>query len=175
MGNGSGALALSTSTPPSAAATTSTSPVARLALSAPSLRRVTSPVDLEAVLRAQVVGDLLVAHDHLHDAAGVAQVEERDPAVIAPPRHPPGQGDGLADVLGTQGAGVVGADHGWSSFSCWIRWLDRSSRGTAVCSPVSIDLTCATPASRSRSPITIANAAPDRSAPFIAPLRPRPP
>ncbi len=57
------------------------------------------------------MGHGLVAHDHLHDAAGLAQVEEGDPAVIAPPRHPPGEGDGLADVLGAEGAGVMGADH----------------------------------------------------------------
>ena len=43
MGNGSGAAALRTS---SSAATTSTSPVARLGFSLPGLRAVTSPVTL---------------------------------------------------------------------------------------------------------------------------------
>ena len=60
----------------------------------------------------RLVGDRLVADDDLDDAAGVAQVEEGDPAVVAAAGHPPGEGDGLADVLGAQGAGVVGADHG---------------------------------------------------------------
>ena len=68
--------------------------------------------DLEAVLGAQLVGDRLVADHDLDDAAGLAQVDERDPAVVAPAGHPPGEGDGLADVLGAQGAGVMGADHG---------------------------------------------------------------
>ena len=61
------------------------------------------------------MGDLLVADDDLHHPAGLAEVQERDPAVIAAPRHPPGERDGLADVLGAQGAGVMGADHWFSS------------------------------------------------------------
>ena len=32
-------------------------------------------------------------------------------AVIASAAYPAGEGHGLADVLGTQGAGVMGADH----------------------------------------------------------------
>ena len=51
----------------------------------------------------------------------LAQVEERDTSVIAPTRHPPGEGDGLADVLGAQGAGVMGADHWFSSILCLLR------------------------------------------------------
>ena len=70
--------------------------------------------DLQAVLAAQAVRDGLVADDDLHDAARLAEVEEGDAAVIAPPGHPPGEGDGLADVLGAQGAGVMRADHGGS-------------------------------------------------------------
>ena len=65
----------------------------------------------DAVLAAQRVRGILVTHDHLHDAAGVTQIEEHHPAVVAPGGHPPGEGHGLADVVGTQGAGVVGADH----------------------------------------------------------------
>ena len=57
------------------------------------------------------MGDLLVAHDHLDDAGGLAQVEEGHPTVIATVGHPPGEGDGLADVLGAEGPGVMGADH----------------------------------------------------------------
>ena len=72
---------------------------------------------LHAVLAAQVVGgprEHLVARDDLDDAAGVAQVDEGHAPVVTPLRHPPGEGDGLAGVGGTQGAGLVGAEHGWS-------------------------------------------------------------
>jgi len=31
--------------------------------------------------------------------------------VIAAAGHPPGEGDGLADVLDAEGSGVMGADH----------------------------------------------------------------
>ena len=67
--------------------------------------------DPQAVLAAQRMGDLRVTHDHLHHALRVAQVDERHAAVVAAARHPAGQGDGPADVLGAQGAGVVRADH----------------------------------------------------------------
>ena len=74
---------------------------------------------LDDVLVAQVVrltlGEDLVAHHHLGDPGGVPQVEERHTAVIAPTGHPPGQRDGLAGVVGTQGAGLVSAKHGMSS------------------------------------------------------------
>ena len=53
----------------------------------------------------------LVADHDLDDAAGLAQVDEGDAAVVAAAGHPAGQGHGLARVLGTQRAGVVGADH----------------------------------------------------------------
>ena len=87
------------------------SPDGRLGLALPSGRRPTAPVTLmQYSLRRECATDL-VADDDLDDAAGLAQVEERNPAVIAPPGHPAGEGDGLADVLGAQGAGVVGADH----------------------------------------------------------------
>jgi hypothetical protein len=70
--------------------------------------------DLEAVLRAQLVGHRLVADHHLDDAGRLAQVDEGDAAVVAPARHPAGEGDGLTDVLGPEAACVVAADH----FSC---------------------------------------------------------
>ncbi len=87
------------------------SPVGRLGFALPSWRAVDLAGDLEAVLAAQAVGDLLVADHDLDDAAGLAQVDEGDAAVVAAAGHPPGEGDGLADVLGAQGAGVMGADH----------------------------------------------------------------
>ena len=84
--------------------------------------------DLDAVLVAQVVGaalgEHLVAGHDLDDTAGVAQVEERHPAVIAPPGHPARERDGLAGVVGTQGAGLVGAEHG--------RSFDRGGSGAPI-------------------------------------------
>ena len=44
--------------------------------------------DAQAVLRAQRVGHGLVVDDHLDDAAGVAQVDERHAAVVAALGHP---------------------------------------------------------------------------------------
>ena len=110
--------------------------------------------DLEAVLAAQAVRDRLVADDHLHHAAGLAEVQERDSTVIAPPRHPPGERDGLADVLGAQGAGVMGADHWFSSMSLVVvravlLMVGRTSAAGGVqvdgsastCSPLRMSLT----------------------------------
>ena len=86
--------------------------------------------DLDAVLAAQAVRHGLVADDDLDQAAGLAQVEEGHAPVIAASGHPPGEGDGLADVLGAQGAGVMGADH-WCC-SSWLR-VDRGRGGRARC------------------------------------------
>ena len=77
--------------------------------------------DLDAELVAQVVdpgrGEVLIANHHLADPGGVTQVDEGDPAMVAALGHPAGEGDGLPDVLDTEGAGTVGAQHG-SSFLC---------------------------------------------------------
>ena len=113
IGNGSGADGAEHLDARSA--TTSISPVGEVGVLVAGLAGHDLAGDLEAELAAQAVRDLLVADDDLHDAAGLAQVEERDPAVVAAPRHPSGEGDGLADVLGAQGAGVMGADHWFSS------------------------------------------------------------
>ena len=101
--------------------------------------------DLDAVLAAQAVGHGLVAHHHLHDAAGLAEIEERHSAVVAALGHPPGEGDGLADVLGAEGAGVMGANHCCSLIETCGR---RSSSGgvqvagsAAACSPDRMSLT----------------------------------
>jgi hypothetical protein len=58
-----------------------------------------------------VVEVRLVAHHDLGDPGGVAQVQEGHPSVVAAPADPAGQRDGLSDVLGAQGAEVVGAQH----------------------------------------------------------------
>src|SRR5690606_38378967 len=71
--------------------------------------------DLDAVLVAQVAHRLAVADHDLDGAAGVAQVEEGDPAVIASAGDPAGERHGLADVLRAEAAGVMGADHESSS------------------------------------------------------------
>ena len=67
--------------------------------------------DLEAVLGAQLVRDVLADHD-LDDATGLTQVDERDTSVIASAGHPAGQRHLLANAVGGQGAGVMRADHG---------------------------------------------------------------
>src|SRR5450759_4822531 len=56
--------------------------------------------DLHHVRVAHAVGDGLGPDDHLSDARGVPQVDERHAAVIAPTRDPAGQGDGLAGLPG---------------------------------------------------------------------------
>ncbi|MNW64009.1 hypothetical protein D3C74_422530 [compost metagenome] len=58
--------------------------------------------------------DRLVTDDDLGDARGVTQVDEGHPTVIAATIDPTGEGDGLTDLLGPQGAGCVGAKHGES-------------------------------------------------------------
>ena len=71
--------------------------------------------DLHAELRPQPVrplGHLTLAEHHLRGAGRVAQVDEDHAAVIATPRHPPGEGHGLSGVLGTEGACEVAAHHG---------------------------------------------------------------
>ena len=83
--------------------------------------------DGQDVLGPQVVGDLL-ADDDLGDARGVAQVDEGDAAVVPAPVHPAGQGDGPADVRGSQGPGVTGSQHGDS-----FRWGHCS--GARRCAP----------------------------------------
>ncbi len=67
--------------------------------------------DLDAVLVAQRVRVLLAEH-HLDHAGAVPQVDEDDPAVVAPAGHPPGQRHRAAGVRRAQAAGVMGTDHG---------------------------------------------------------------
>ena len=113
--NGSGALSLSTV---SDVALTSMSPVAMSALALPSGRTSTTPVDGDAELGAQPVRLLEhvgVAEHHLRHAGGVAQVDEDDAAVVAPPRHPSGQRHRLTGVGGPQRTGGMTAQHENSS------------------------------------------------------------
>ena len=57
------------------------------------------------------LGRALAAGDHLHDAGGVAEVEEDQSAVVAPAVHPPGECDLLALVFGPQFAATVSLQH----------------------------------------------------------------
>src|SRR5206468_12374659 len=112
-----------------------------------------------------------VAQHDLDDATAVAQVDERDAAVVAPGRHPAGEHDLAALVVAAQRSRAVGPDH----VNLFSMCSTTSSTATGSCSPVRKSLTCTTPASRSRSPATTASVAPERSAAFIAPFRPRSP
>lgn len=89
--------------------------------------------DLEHELGAQRVRDRLVTDDDLGDARGVAQVDEGHSTVIAATIDPPGEGDGLTDLLGPQGAGCVGAEHGVSpSGTCrGAQWRPGMGVGSA--------------------------------------------
>ena len=53
----------------------------------------------------------LVPEHDLDDPAGVAQVDEGDPAVVPAAGHPARQGHRLAVLLGAQRARLVGSDH----------------------------------------------------------------
>ena len=77
----------------------------------------TTGTDAQRALRQASPAEKPAKQKALDDATRLAQVDERHAAVIAPVGHPPGEGDGLADVLGTEGAGVMGADHccSWDS------------------------------------------------------------
>ena len=64
---------------------------------------------LQHELGAQRVGDGLVTDDHLGHAARITQIDEGDASVVTTTVDPPGEGDGLADVLGPQRSGSVSA------------------------------------------------------------------
>ena len=68
--------------------------------------------DLHAELVAQRVRIFLAEH-HLDNTGTVAQVDEDDPAVVAPAGHPAGERHRRAGVRGAQASGIVGTDHGW--------------------------------------------------------------
>ena len=146
-GTAAAAAALSTST---SVATTSTSPVGRSGFWLPSGRRLDLAGDLQAVLAAQVVGDLLVADDDLDDAAGLAQVDERHSAVVATARHPAGEGHLGVDVLGRR------LPASWVRITVLLLFVALGRRGrrsstggvqvagsAATCSPLRMSLTSA--------------------------------
>ena len=57
------------------------------------------PLGAEPLRDVKRVRRLLRVEDDLHEAGAVAQVDENEPAVVAPPVHPPGQRDGLSCVF----------------------------------------------------------------------------
>jgi len=52
-----------------------------------------------------------VADDDLGDPGAVPEIDEGDATVVASLGDPTREGDGLTNVAGTQGAGLVGAEH----------------------------------------------------------------
>ena len=121
--NGSGAASLRTST---MSATTSTSPVG-LGFSFPAGRRRTGP-STRTQYSVQPGGDRLLVHDDLDDARTVAQIEEGDPAVVAPPCHPAREHDGAVGVFGAQVAGRLVTQHEHWSFGGWRSRPDPTDR-----------------------------------------------
>src|SRR5207244_13148283 len=59
----------------------------------------------------------LTAPHHLHDAAGVPEVDEDNAAVVPAPRHPAGQHHVLTGVRSAQRPRLMGADHRALPFS----------------------------------------------------------
>ncbi len=55
---------------------------------------------LDAVLRTEVVGQLVLADHDLDDAGGIPQVQEDNTAVVAAAGHPARQDDILLSVVG---------------------------------------------------------------------------
>ncbi len=99
------------------------------ALAAPLHR----PAHLQHVLAARLAGDgvgsgLLRVEDHLHDAAGVSQVDEDEAAVVAAAVHPAGQCHVLALVFGAQVAAVVSLQHVPSCASRRVRRVAQCNR-----------------------------------------------
>jgi hypothetical protein len=62
-------------------------------------------------LVTQVVRDLVVADDDLHDSRGVPQIDERHTTVIPATGHPTGERHSVASVRRAQCAGLVRTDH----------------------------------------------------------------
>ena len=59
-----------------------------------------------------IVRDGLVTDHDLRDARRVTQVDEGHATVIPAPVDPAREGDGLTDVVGSERAGRMGAEHG---------------------------------------------------------------
>jgi hypothetical protein len=108
--NGSGAAGLSTS---SSRIATSTSPVGMVGLAFSRGRASTTPVTwMQNSLRR------LVADDHLADSGGVPQIDEGDPAVVAPLGDPP------ARVTVRSGRRPRSSPMRWTepaSMRCWLQ------------------------------------------------------
>ncbi|SIJ70564.1 Uncharacterised protein [Mycobacteroides abscessus subsp. abscessus] len=66
--------------------------------------------DLDDGLIAQCVG-IVLADDDLDDSRSIPQIDEGDTSVIAATIDPPGEGDGLSCVCGTQASGFVASQH----------------------------------------------------------------
>ena len=95
--------------------------------------------DLQDELGAQLVGDALVAHDHLGDAGRVTQVDEGDATVIAATVHPTGERHGRTDQVGAESSNVVSAKH-CDSFR---HYHPRDRRRQSHCTPDVPRVACA--------------------------------
>ena len=78
--------------------------------------------------------------DELEDARAVAQVDEHEPAVVAPAVHPAGHAHAVADARGVELArpGVAVGVRARRSHRPCVMWCITVSRSTTRCSPDSM-------------------------------------
>jgi hypothetical protein len=75
------------------------------------------------------VEDLFLADNHLGDTGRVTQIDEGHATVISAAAYPASQGDGLSNVLGTQGSEVMCAQHS-IPFNMIFRTMTKRSRSS---------------------------------------------
>src|SRR5688572_18889088 len=120
-------------------------------------------LDADAVLVAKLLSSLVSFFRHagieydLNQTCGVAQIDERDAAVIAACVNPSAKRDRLSVVLAAEVAAAMGSHHDRNSSSNASSAIDR-------CSWLERSLTVAWRDASSASPRMTAQRAPDRSA-----------
>src|SRR5689334_2657074 len=135
----------------------------------------------EHVLGAQPVAELEGAavvvgvEDELDDAGAIAQVDEDESAVVAPPVHPARDPrlapDSVAEHLPAPGVAIAVGARTWklAHASPPVSSSTSSAVSTGRCSPLAMSRSCAPSSSRMRT-----WRAPTRLACLSCPLRPRP-
>jgi hypothetical protein len=122
---------------------------------------------LGAQLLGLCVGVVLGMEDELDQAAAIAQVDEDQPAVVAPAVHPPGHAQLLSDVLL---AHVAGPDGAVAVRTRQLSHSDGSSSASIAATAASSPWTsCSEPPARTRidsGPTTATASAPTRPACF---------
>src|SRR2546423_8730052 len=83
----------------------------------------------DAPFGAQVVHQVVLADDDLHDAGRVPQVDEGHSPVVPAAGNPTGQGDRVTGLFGAQAARVMGPDHCSAPRSGVTGWGRRSRSG----------------------------------------------